>query len=258
MTATGGTVTTSGGNTIHTFTSSGLFTVYNAIANGQSLLNNLISYWKLDELSGNPADSVGGYSSINSNVSYVAGKINNGTLYNGSNSYTEVNASSGVTFTNNITISAWVKPASVIHAYTDRGIVAKNDGATESFLLTHLGDQSGTKDTWGGFVIIGGQEKWINGTTEPVAGSWYHVVMTYDGAYQKIYVNGATEKNIIMSGGVSSNSSNIVIGARGLAGTTPSRVFNGVIDEVAYWNKTLTAAEIVYLYNSGNGRQYQF
>jgi len=262
LNATGGTITTSGGNTIHTFTSGGLFTIFNTVASGQSLNNNLVSYWKLDESSGNPADSVGGYSATNSNVNYVAGKINNGASYNGSTSYTEVSSSSGVTFTNKLTISAWVKPASYVHAYTDRGIVSKNGGGgnDESFLLTHLGDTSSTVDSWGGFVVIGGNgnEKWINGTSEPVPGNWYHVVMTYDGSYQKLYVNGVPEKIVPLSGNIALTPVNMVIGARGLSGSTPSRVFNGVIDEVSYWNKALTSSEINYLYNSGNGRQYQF
>ena len=44
-----------------------------------ALTDNLVSYWKLDESSGNAADSVGSNTLTNTNtVTYSAGKINNG------------------------------------------------------------------------------------------------------------------------------------------------------------------------------------
>jgi hypothetical protein len=253
-----GVVTVSNGNTIHTFNSDGTFVVLPDYVGASDYKTNLISYWKLNESSGNAVDSHGAYSGLNTSVTYSGGKINNAADFNGSSSYIKVASSSVISYTDKITLSAWVKPASVIHGYTDRGILSKNDGGSETFLITHLGDPSGLIDSFGGFVLIGGSEKWIAGTTAPVAGNWYHVVMTYDGSSQKIFVNGVLENIIAVSGNINTNTSEVVLGARGLVGSTPSRVFNGQIDEVAYWNRALSEDEIVSLYKNGSGLQYPF
>ena len=50
-----------------------------------ALTDNLVSYWKLDESSGNAADSVGSNTLTNTGTAtYAAGKINNGVVVNGS------------------------------------------------------------------------------------------------------------------------------------------------------------------------------
>lgn len=222
----------------------------------QSLVNNMVAYWKLDESSGNTIDSAGGYTGLNSNATYSAGKINNGGVFNGTNSYIDIQNTAGITFTNQLTLSAWVKPNSLIHAYTDRGVITKNGPLGEIFYLSHEGDVTGTVDTWAGFVDIGASEKWIFSTTNPVPGNWYYIVMTYDGANQKFYVNGVLESTIAMTGMISNYTNDIVLGTRSLNGTTPWRVFNGTIDEVAIWKRALSAGEITSIYNAGNGLRF--
>lgn len=37
-----------------------------------------------------------------------------------------------------------------------------------------------------------------------------------------------------------------------------SRFFNGLIDEVGIWRRTLSLEEVLLLYNNGNGLQYPF
>ena len=68
-----------------------------------SLLNGLVSYWKLDETSGNAVDNIGGNTGVNTNVTYAAGKINNGAVFNGT-AYLTGSTSSYQVFTYN----AWV------------------------------------------------------------------------------------------------------------------------------------------------------
>ena len=111
---------------------------------------------------------------------------------------------------------------------------------------------------WGGFVTIAGDNRWVTGTTVPIVGNWYYVVLTYDNSNIKLYVNGNLEKVLAYTGNIQNYTENFVIGARSLSGGTPFRVFNGTIDEVAYWKRALTYGEINYLYNYGVGRQYPF
>jgi hypothetical protein len=44
-----------------------------------------------------------------------------------------------------------------------------------------------------GFSILDGSWNAINSTTSIVAGSWYHVAVTWDGTYAKLYLNGVLE-----------------------------------------------------------------
>ena len=73
------------------------------------------------------------------------------------------------------------------------------------------------------------------------AGTWYHVVGTFDGTNLKLYVNGA----LVASG----------TNSRSLTGTTlqiangAASYLNGTLDEVRMYNRALSAGEVTALYN---------
>ncbi|MDA3803017.1 MAG: hypothetical protein PF488_03985 [Patescibacteria group bacterium] len=70
-----------------------------------SLLTDLVSYYKLDESSGNAADSVGSNTGVMSGTySYGAGKINN-ALTMASGSYLKASISSGLS--GSFSVSGW-------------------------------------------------------------------------------------------------------------------------------------------------------
>ena len=78
-------------------------------------------------------------------------------------------------------------------------------------------------------------------------GTWYHVAASYDGNYQKIYINGTLVKtssdlNTVLSSGTSNY----------WIGLSTAQYFRGLIDEVAIWNDALTSSEITALFNSGD------
>ncbi len=57
-----------------------------------AITNNLISYYKLDESSGNATDRFGGNTLTNTSTTYSTGKINNGAVFNGSSSHLDAGA----------------------------------------------------------------------------------------------------------------------------------------------------------------------
>jgi len=67
----------------------------------------LVSYWKLDEQSGNAIDSVSGNTLTNNSVTYGDGKIGNGAVLNGSSGYLSITNSNqkGLGITGDMTIS---------------------------------------------------------------------------------------------------------------------------------------------------------
>ena len=89
--------------------------------------------------------------------------------------------------------------------------------------------------------------------------TWYNIVCTYDGSQAgntdkaKIYING-TEVAYAAGGGTipattSASTGPFNIGQWDLGGS--NRFFNGKIDEVSIFNKTLNQAEITSIYNNG-------
>ena len=77
---------------------------------------------------------------------------------------------------------------------------------------------------------------------------WVHVALVKNGNNLTIYVNGTLKGNVTTVG-TTAGTANAFIG--GLTVTTQE--MNGKIDDVAVWNRSLTAGEINDLYNSGSG-----
>ena len=88
--------------------------------------------------------------------------------------------------------------------------------------------------------------------TVMTAGSWYHVTMTYSGSQNingiTCYINSVAE-NTPSSGGLSNtllNTSTSKLGSRG-----SGFKYSGHMTEVSFWDKQLSASEVVTIYNSG-------
>jgi hypothetical protein len=87
----------------------------------------------------------------------------------------------------------------------------------------------------------------ITGGGAPVAGTWYHVVATYDGAVAKLYVNGAKVDEANQTSYVPGASGGFAIGGR----ADGSFWWNGSADEVALYPSALTPENIASHYANG-------
>lgn len=76
--------------------------------------------------------------------------------------------------------------------------------------------------------------------------SWHYVVCMWDGTTVSTYLDGVLVKTESFSGTLPNISASVNIGRR----SSTSSYFDGSIDEVRVYNRTLTAAEIKGLYNS--------
>ncbi|MFT7301349.1 MAG: alkaline phosphatase D [Akkermansiaceae bacterium] len=79
---------------------------------------------------------------------------------------------------------------------------------------------------------------------------WTHLVATFDSTKLRLFLNGSLviEHPLPIAGPVAENGGLVIGGHRSGTG----RNFDGLIDEVAIWNRVLTPAEIRSLYNSGS------
>ncbi len=216
-----------------------------------ALTSGLISYWKLDESSGTATDAAGGGNTgTNTAITYsVAGKINTAYSYNASTSYTDCGNPSNLSFTAG-SISYWVYPTNIVGAmvHISKGNVADDLNGWwtgtlgDSILYFELANGSSFQ-----LVAISSGTLSVN--------TWYHVVVTWDGSTVKSYINGTPVLNTVQTVVPVTNVYNVNFGKSSHAAAS---FFEGRLDEVGMWNRTLTATEASNLYNSGSGLAYPF
>jgi len=101
--------------------------------------------------------------------------------------------------------------------------------------------------------------EWYDGTSNPyesfspALGVWYHIVCSKNATATYMYVNGALNSTNSTGGYETEGSAAVNLGA--ISGTAN---FNGQIDELIFFNKSLTPAEVSDLYNGGQGLAYPF
>lgn len=219
-------------------------------------ITNPISYWKLDESSGNAADSVGSRTLTNTNsVGYVSAKINNGADFGASNTnkrllYTV--DSLGIS-TGAISISGWVKMSTEIGSGITRFFEHRN-GANGIANYVEYDFNGGTRRINIGRDRTGSAIEVARNTITLGTTNYTHFVMTYDGSTVTGYINGSSIGTVASSGTGSAITDGFCVGA-----TVNGFLFaSAIIDEVGIWNVALSASEVTSLYNGGSGIQYPF
>jgi hypothetical protein len=236
--AIGGTVTSVGGHTIHTFTTVGSTTFTPLVATNNSAILGLADF------SGNnnfgKAENSPTYSS--SNGGYIT--------FDGVNEYVNIGVGKGVNqFSGDFTLSAWVMRLSggptygnIFGDYYTGSVATTNEwqlmmgNTTPAFHFYRVGSNYVISATPAGYDL----------------NIWYNVVISRIGSTITMYANGnsiATTTNSTVFGTATGNF-NI-----GIDGNNASEPFSGRIANVMiYKNKGLTAAEVQQNFNALRGR----
>ena len=209
-----------------------------------------LSWWKMDESSGNATDQVGSLSAVSTSVTYGAGKLNNCAIYNGS-AYHTVSDASGIKPTSDISFGGWVYITST-SSYQMLLAKGENAGDTRSYELRCFGSTTQMEIQ----MKVAGNYVVARSTTAIGTGTWAHVIYTRTGTTHKIYINGTLEtlaSSTPQSGSIDYSTDALWFGQRngGLR-------FNGKLDEIGIWNVALTQSEVTELYNGGTGISYPF
>lgn len=214
------------------------------------LLNNLVSYWTLDETSGTRMDSVGTNNlSDTGTVTSASGIINNGAVFNGSAQTLSVAMNSSLQFSSDFTFSCWVNfsaQAGPMSLMTD-----SRGGAGGNYIL-YYDPTPGAGFTFG----LAAFAFYTQSGVTVADGVWTHVVGWYDHTDSKarIRINDVATVVSSGSGGLISGTDPFTLGRLATPGVGFS--LTGTLDEVGIWNRKLTSTEITALYNSGSGDPY--
>lgn len=225
-----------------------------------ALTDNLVAYWKMDEASGNPQDISGnGRHLTNVNTSaFETGKINNGTILNGTDQYHKrLNTDVGL-LGDAFTVSAWFK-LDTLPTGDNRMVVFESAVSTWStghlFQLAVYASGVAKIETW---ELTG---NWLSITSSVTvsAGTWYHGVFVKESdSSWKIYIDTTMNNSTNTRDRYTTGIVGITLGASDIGVNGIYNYFDGMIDEVGVWDRALTAEEVSQLYVDGNGLQYPF
>ncbi len=220
---------------------------------GNSLLDGLAAWWRLDEGSGTLVEDT----TVNNNdgTAYgptivTDGKYGNALDFESSESdYVSIPNSDSVNLNLNFSITAWIKPESFPSI---AGVVTKlSNSSDKQYALS-------TKGSSIGFDYENNGNNWemTGGTLS--SGTWQLVTVTITSSrYVTLYINTTAVNSGTPGSTTDLTTQAVQIGRWG--GGYNSNYFDGVIDDVRIYNRVLETYEIEALYNgsgvvSGNWR----
>lgn len=213
-----------------------------------------VGWWKFDDNTGTSAVDFSGNANtgtLTNTPLWKVGKIGSALSFNGTNQWVDLgNANTSLRSTGDDTLEAWVYLDPTFSA--DGDVFIRHDGGSwgvRAFIRTaDRKIQYSIVTTSPGVV----QTDLVSNTAIPL-GSWHHITCVWlNGVSMNIYIDGALDKTTAKTGTtvrISSTTSS-VIGAKDVA-TTPSLLFNGLIDDVRFYDYARSNSQIAYDYNRG-------
>jgi hypothetical protein len=162
--------------------------------------------------------------------------------FNGTNDSIQIPTNSNLEITGNMTISAWIKSSSSSTGSTK--IINKRNASSTNF--DFFLDTGGTK-----LKFFDGTDN-IASDISITLGVWNHVAITIQSGVTNgsiFYVNGVAQATNLPTFTIASNTAPLVVGA---SFGRNSAFFNGEISNVSIFNSSLSASNIITLYNNGS------
>ena len=198
-----------------------------------------VSHWRLGERSGTvAADATGANTgSMRNGIGLAAASLlardpgDTAVRADGVNDHVHVADAASLDLTTAITVEAWIRPDAIPVAGRWASVVTK----AESYSLQFNGPRLEFT------VMQSGSRRRLQAPAGAIAaGGTYHVVGTYDGATQRLYLNGAMVASRAQTGPASVGTWPVTIGSWSGFG----EFFRGTIDDVAVYATTLPAARV--------------
>ena len=159
--------------------------------------------------------------------------------FNGVNNIIQVADANNLSFTNTLTIEAWINTAQngiakriigkelIGSIWPEYFVLMNNDGTIQFGINTFNGDNISRLNTVASYND----------------NLWHHVAATYDGATMRIFIDGIPDGTLATTKILWNSSSQLSIGSAN-GGVNATYTWDGQLDEVRIWNRALTQTEI--------------
>ena len=200
--------------------------------------DGLIDEWNFDESSGTTAlDSVGSNTGLLQNFNFdstdgwVPGVDGNALDFDGINDYVALD-STAISLTNNFTVTAWLCPKNPAAEGAFLSLRCSYPASGLRFFVNQnsLDIQGQTPGGWQTALFADGQV---------LSNTWQHVAIVYDKSMLTVYLNGVSQGSTNWGG-------DFVMDANqpSKIGTEGSYFYEGAIDDLRIYDRTLSANEI--------------
>jgi hypothetical protein len=173
------------------------------------------------------------------------GRFGKALSFNGTSSRITVPDSASLDLSGAMTLAAWVYPTA---AMGDRRVVIVKERPGSNAYHLHASSGNAGKALTGIFSTAWNR---LWGASALPVNRWTHLAATYDGARQRLFVNGVQVASRTQTGAIATSGSPLRIGADGARGEH----FFGRIDEVRIYNRALSSSEVQTIMNTAVSSQ---
>jgi len=207
----------------------------------------IVSYWKFNEGNGTIAnDSIDTNHGNISGATWVDGISGSALSFDGTDDYVDCGNNSNLDITtNDFTVALWAKS----FGFTSGGTILSKQSWFEfngpGYFIAYPNNPPS--------IYVGVYDTKRHTIRTPLESTfdWTHITMVKDGSQIKVYINGMAtgigESTTDVTGSLS-NTKNLLIGKN----EYNNGFFNGLIDEIAIYNRSLTSEEIQQLMELNN------
>lgn len=211
-----------------------------------------VAYYPGTITSGNLVNTLG-TNGTGTNVTQVAGNKGNAVSFNGSSSYVDLNFASNPSA---LTWAFWIKAAQPAAQGQIINNVAYFADSTTNFPFQIVANTSATVSA----LLSSGNDYSIDATvtsaTNVSDNTWHFVAVTYTANDSvKLYVDGLLSASTAINFAVSTSAYDWYLGrdAFPYSGGLPGRFLNGALDEISYYTRELSLAEVQALMLQNEG-----
>ncbi|OYV03817.1 MAG: hypothetical protein CFE26_20170, partial [Verrucomicrobiales bacterium VVV1] len=191
------------------------------------------------------ATSFGNHGVVNGSVPYVAGKVGNAFSFNGNGAnYVRIPNSASLQ-SSLLSVEYWIYFNNAQNSVNVTKRSSSGAGDAWQVGISYSGGNFNLQFV--GFQTNGQLQDWYSPALSSPVGVWTHVAATYDGSTVRGYVNGTQVLTQSAALQLGTRNSDIFIGAY------PTGIFSldGKVDELSIYNRALSAAEVLAIYQAG-------
>lgn len=149
-----------------------------------------------------------------------------------------VKVSNANDLTGAFSIMVWARPTGANTALSDKTIVSKHNGTTGYRLV--IQNDNKIRMEWNGNSLV-------SNTTLP-NNEWHNIAAIYNSGTLSLYIDGVLDKSGSITAPTATTSI-FTIGAEYRSKSSTVNVFKGDIDELRFWNRAITLAELRFIMN---------